>query len=355
MAKWWTTDTCCRIVDECLQLHGGYGYMNEYPIARLYADVRVLRILRRRQRGDEGDHRPRDGEADDMREAPHFQLLAARAWRASCVVPRATLPEYLDAAARRYPDKPAIVYCGARDDYAQLKQRVDAMAGCLQQRLAHAGRATACCWPARTARSSSSPSTPMLRADAVVVPVNAMCKAQEVRYYAEDSGARVALVAQELLPAVSLGAGAGEFEAVIVHRLQRCRCARSAARTSAGLGRRRRARRSRDARAARLRGRHRPGPAADRGRTASPDDLAVLPYTSGTTGHPKGCMHTHATVLASLRRLAGVAEPDARTVVLAVAPLFHVLGMQNGMHMPLMLGATAVMLPRWNRDCRRSR
>ena len=44
MAKWWTTDTCCKIVDECLQLHGGYGFMNEYPIARMYADVRVGRI-----------------------------------------------------------------------------------------------------------------------------------------------------------------------------------------------------------------------------------------------------------------------------------------------------------------------
>ncbi|CAN7604073.1 acyl-CoA dehydrogenase family protein [Variovorax sp. LjRoot290] len=44
MAKWWTTDACCRIVDECLQLHGGYGFMNEYAIARLYADVRVGRI-----------------------------------------------------------------------------------------------------------------------------------------------------------------------------------------------------------------------------------------------------------------------------------------------------------------------
>lgn len=44
MAKWWTTDTNCRIVDECLQLFGGYGYMTEYPIARLYADVRVGRI-----------------------------------------------------------------------------------------------------------------------------------------------------------------------------------------------------------------------------------------------------------------------------------------------------------------------
>ena len=45
IAKWSSTDKLGRIVDECLQLHGGYGYMTEYPIARLYADVRVLRIL----------------------------------------------------------------------------------------------------------------------------------------------------------------------------------------------------------------------------------------------------------------------------------------------------------------------
>ena len=44
MAKWWCTQTNCEIIDECLQLHGGYGYMTEYPIARLYADVRVNRI-----------------------------------------------------------------------------------------------------------------------------------------------------------------------------------------------------------------------------------------------------------------------------------------------------------------------
>ena len=44
MAKWWTTQTNCQIIDECLQLHGGYGYMLEYPIARMYADARVGRI-----------------------------------------------------------------------------------------------------------------------------------------------------------------------------------------------------------------------------------------------------------------------------------------------------------------------
>jgi acyl-CoA dehydrogenase len=44
MAKWWVSETVGKVVDECLQLFGGYGYMNEYPIARLYADQRVGRI-----------------------------------------------------------------------------------------------------------------------------------------------------------------------------------------------------------------------------------------------------------------------------------------------------------------------
>ncbi|MDB5715089.1 MAG: acyl-CoA dehydrogenase domain protein [Sphingomonadales bacterium] len=44
MAKWWTTETQGKVLDECLQLHGGYGYMVEYPIARLWRDARVLRI-----------------------------------------------------------------------------------------------------------------------------------------------------------------------------------------------------------------------------------------------------------------------------------------------------------------------
>ncbi len=44
MIKLWTTETICEIVDDCVQLHGGYGYMMEYPITRLYADVRISRI-----------------------------------------------------------------------------------------------------------------------------------------------------------------------------------------------------------------------------------------------------------------------------------------------------------------------
>lgn len=45
MAKYWTTEMACRVADRCLQLHGGYGYMEEYPIARAWRDLRVMRIF----------------------------------------------------------------------------------------------------------------------------------------------------------------------------------------------------------------------------------------------------------------------------------------------------------------------
>jgi long-chain-acyl-CoA dehydrogenase len=45
MVKWWDTELCHRVVDRCVQLHGGYGYMREYPVARAYADSRVQTIF----------------------------------------------------------------------------------------------------------------------------------------------------------------------------------------------------------------------------------------------------------------------------------------------------------------------
>jgi fatty-acyl-CoA synthase len=89
----------------------------------------------------------------------------------------------------------------------------------------------------------------------------------------------------------------------------------------------------------------RPGPIA-----AGPDDLAVMPYTSGTTGQPKGCMHTHRSVMYNTVS-GGIwlgTTPDA--VSLTVLPLFHVTGMQGGMNSPLYTGSTIVLLPRWDRD-----
>jgi fatty-acyl-CoA synthase len=88
-----------------------------------------------------------------------------------------------------------------------------------------------------------------------------------------------------------------------------------------------------------------PGP-----HTAQADDLALLPYTSGTTGLPKGCMHTHRTLMSNAigGGLWGFASADS--VVLGVVPLFHITGMMYGVLGPVYLGATVVLMPRWDRE-----
>ena len=45
MVKWWNTELCNRVTDQCVQLHGGYGYMSQYPVARAWADSRVQSIF----------------------------------------------------------------------------------------------------------------------------------------------------------------------------------------------------------------------------------------------------------------------------------------------------------------------
>jgi len=44
MVKWWNTELCQKVVDRCLQLHGGYGFVREYPVARAFLDTRVQTI-----------------------------------------------------------------------------------------------------------------------------------------------------------------------------------------------------------------------------------------------------------------------------------------------------------------------
>jgi fatty-acyl-CoA synthase len=84
--------------------------------------------------------------------------------------------------------------------------------------------------------------------------------------------------------------------------------------------------------------------------TVGPEDLSILPYTSGTTGLPKGCMHTHASVMhnAMASSLWGKGTPE--NVTLAVVPMFHITGMVSVMHAAIYGSATLVMMPRWDRD-----
>ncbi|QIK07079.1 4-coumarate--CoA ligase family protein [Streptomyces sp. ID38640] len=77
-------------------------------------------------------------------------------------------------------------------------------------------------------------------------------------------------------------------------------------------------------------------------------DLAVLPYSSGTTGTPKGVMLTHRSIATNLAQLAPLVSngPDDR--VLAVLPFFHIYGLTALMNAPLRNGATVVVLPRFD-------
>ena len=81
-----------------------------------------------------------------------------------------------------------------------------------------------------------------------------------------------------------------------------------------------------------------------------PDDLAVLPYTSGTTGLPKGCIHLHSSIMHNAVSSCVWGNGTAENVALLVVPMFHITGMVSVMHANIYMGATLVIMPRWDRD-----
>ena len=145
----------------------------------------------------------------------------------------------------------------------------------------------------------------MLRANAVVVPVNPMNRADEFEHYITDPGTKVVICSADLAAIVAAANAALPDERAAVRAIARDALRRRDARRARSPTPTRRRRRWThwlradpplpagcarwiDALAAGLA----PGP-----HTAQPDDLALLPYTSGTTGLPKGCMHTHRTLM----------------------------------------------------------
>lgn len=263
-------------------------------------------------------------------------------------LPQVPLTHYVQAAAERYPDKPVVIFCGSTLSYGALLSRVEALAGYLVQRL-DVKPGDRVLLMSQNCPQYVAAYYGIMRAGAVVVPVNAMCTPSEIRYYLQDSGARVAMVAQELLPQVLpllQPHAADALQAVLVHAYSEGLPAQPASDEVPDVV----LAPPQWAGAPGLHGLEHaialalPAPAEH----PRSDDLCVLPYTSGTTGHPKGCMHTHATVLASNMASQVWRGLHMDSVFLAVAPLFHMLGMQGGLNVPITLGATVVMLPRWH-------
>jgi fatty-acyl-CoA synthase len=258
-----------------------------------------------------------------------------------------SLWDCLVESARRFPDKPAVRFYGNALSYGELLRRAEALAGWLQH-TAHVRQGDRVLLFSQNCPQFIVATYAVLRADAVVVPVNAMWTAGEVAHVVDDSGAQVALVARELADRVLPDMDRGALRHALVIDYADALTARSDLVVPPSIA-------------------ERPAPIRDPRFTqwsdaldaqdpppiphrATADDLAVLPYTLGTTGRPKGCMHTHGTLQAANRASVAWRGTTSDAVFLCIAPMFHALGMQNGMHLPLMLGATVVMLPRWDRD-----
>ena len=261
------------------------------------------------------------------------------------VIPETNVFYNLEVSAHRYPKKPYLIYYDTSITFPELQDEAERMAGFLERE----------CGVKKGDRvllfMQNSPQFviayyAIMRANAVVVPINTMNLTNELRQYVADSGAETALVAQELYPQVKPLIGR-ELKRVIVaaysdylKQATDLRIPESIAAPRQPIGDTAVTLWS-DAMARDLR----PGPI-----TALPDDLCVMPYTSGTTGSPKGCMHTHRTVMYTL--VAGVHwfGPDPSQSTLAVLPFFHVTGMQGSMNGTIYSGSTIVLLPRWDRE-----
>jgi fatty-acyl-CoA synthase len=275
----------------------------------------------------------------------HFKFWPDHAMH-NLMAPATNLFYNAEVSARRFPNKPFLVYYDTLVSFAEFHDEAQRVAGYLEQR----------CGIAKGDRvlllMQNSPQFMIgyygiLRANAVVVPLNPMNLTQEILRYAKDSGANTILVSQELYPRVEALLKSGDLSHVIVAAysdyLKEATTLAVPEFISApridyeapGLSL------WKDVLAANLK----PGPL-----TAGPDDLCVMPYTSGTTGQPKGCMHTHRTVMHTTAGGMQWFGLQPEFTLLAVAPMFHVTGMQGGLNGPLFTGNTMVLLPRWDRD-----
>jgi fatty-acyl-CoA synthase len=271
--------------------------------------------------------------------------------------PRTSLWSNLEVSAQRYPDKPALVFLGRVMSYAELVHQAERVAAFLHSLGVEPGDRV-------ILDLQNSPQLviahfAILRANAVVVPVNPMNRAEELQHYITDPDVKVAITSGDLAPELARASNALPAPKRLLHLIvtQYTDAFDPEAAKDDGPP---------EAWTAWLCTRH-PLPTLEGGQVhdwnevlrtpdeppalcTGPEDLAALPYTSGTTGLPKGCMHTHASLMHNA--VAGCLWSGAsmETVVLAVVPMFHITGMVSMMHSAIYSGATLVIMPRWDRE-----
>jgi long-chain acyl-CoA synthetase len=253
----------------------------------------------------------------------------------------------LDEAVRLYGRRPAMDFLGRRWTYAKLGRAVDRAARGLQAIGVEKGVRVGLCLP----------NTPysvifffaVLRAGGVVVNFSPLYVERELRHQIRDSGTTVMIVPDLALIHGKVRAVAAEagLRHIVVCPMEGVLPFAKAALFRV-LRRKDRAAVPRDAlhvSYARLLAAS--GPLAPV--SIAPDDVAVLQYTGGTTGTPKGAMLTHANLTANCQQVwlhSDVLRPGVERF-LVVLPLFHVFALTACMTLPVMIGAELVLLPRF--------
>lgn len=270
----------------------------------------------------------------------HFDFWPKRMPR-SLTLPKTSVFYNLEVSARRYPEESAIIFYGSEIPYRRLLDEATRMAGFLSNLGVAKGDRV-------VLYLQNSPQFVVafyaaLRLGAVVVPINPMLTASDLAFYVEDSGAKAAFVGGELFPKAAPLLDDGSLEHVIVAAYSDYLETETdlpvpevvTAPAEEGAVPWREA----------LESGHAPPEVS-----VGPGDVALLPYTSGTTGRPKGCIHTHKNLQATLVSAGLWANHTPNTVALAVLPLFHVTGMQHSMNAPIYYGGTMVLMTRWDRE-----
>jgi fatty-acyl-CoA synthase len=287
---------------------------------------------------------------------PHFKFWPKRLPHA-ITVPATSLWDNLETSARRYPDKAALVFFGTVLTYADLLQKAELLAQCLRGLGVEKGNRVMLCM--QNCPQLVIAHFAILRANAVVVPVNPMNRAEELKHYITDPDAKVAITTADLGAELARSSDALPENDRLAHLIVTHFTDAFDAQVTGDDA-------PADAWHDWLRTRHvLPGllggqvhtwdqaMAAGGGLpelTVGPSDLALLPYTSGTTGLPKGCMHPHSSIMHNAVASGLWGNGSAENVVLVVVPMFHITGMVSVMHTSIRGGATLVLMPRWDRE-----